>query len=950
MDLEPLKRTLKHLLTRVATNLKDTLNLPKTSFPMRANLVEREPQRLAHWDQLDLYARVQAKNAGGSPFILHDGPPFTNGDVHIGTALNKTLKDAILRYKGLRGFRAPYVPGWDCHGLPIEHKVARNLNKEKRDASPAELREACANFSESFIETQRRQFRRLGVLADWNREYRTMNPEYEATILRTFAEFVDQGLVYRSKKPVYWSIPCQTALAEAEVEYHDHRSTSIYVNFAIQDASQLGLAGEVGILIWTTTPWTLPANLAIAVHPSVEYVTVEHGGRSFLTAKALAPGLIEKCGLDGAVQGKTFAGTELEGLIAQHPFMEHGSPVVTADYVTTESGTGCVHTAPGHGMDDYLTGLKHGLEIYCPVADNGRYLEDGRIPTELVGLTVAEKGGRCEANDKVLEILEASGNLLKAEPYSHSYPFCWRSKTPVVFRAMDQWFVSLDKDDLRQKAVAAVGSVDFIPGFGQKRIQGSLETRPDWCISRQRSWGVPIPAFYDADGEPYLDASVIRQIAAKVESKGTNFWFENQAGPILDGVDLPESWQGRELRPGTDTLDVWIDSGCSHRAVLQKHDDLAWPADLYLEGSDQHRGWFQSSLWTAIIADGQPPYKQVITHGFIVAGDGKKISKSDGKPQTADSYVDRFGADILRLWICSEDFRGDIPLSEEIFKQVSQAYRNLRNTLRFQIGNLHDFDPAKDTVPHEQMHPLDKWALARTAELLEETTAAYEAFEIHRVYQAVTRFCSVVLSSHYHDILKDRLYTLAPCDPMRRSSQTTIREIFQALLTALAPLLPFTTDEAWAYLQADSDFSEDPLLLQQWPEFPESYRTDMEAAEIATLLAFKASYVNDKLETIREAKEIGQSLDAEVRITTAPDSDLHTILKKHEAGLPELFIVSSVVLETKQEGEPEVSAAHASGVRCPRSWRWVPELVNTEAWGEVSPRCRDTLARISKSA
>ena len=540
----------------MANNLKDTLNLPQTDFPMRANLVEREPQRLEHWGTLDLYGKIQAKNAGNKSFILHDGPPFTNGDVHIGTALNKTLKDAILRYKALCGYHTPYVPGWDCHGLPIEHKVARELNKEKRDASTMELREACANFSKQFIEVQRRQFQRLGVMADWEREYRTTDPAYEATILRTFAEFVEKGLVYRSKKPVYWSIPCQTALAEAEVEYHDHKSTSIFVSFRVKNPEKLNLSGEVSVIIWTTTPWTLPANLAIAVHPDVEYVTLLHNEHTYLVAKPLAEKIIAECELKEASTGNTFAGRDLEGLTTQHPFMSHESPVVTAEYVTTESGTGCVHTAPGHGMDDYVTGLKHGLEIYCPVGDNGKYLVDGKIPPELAGISVAEKGGRCEANDQVLKILSDQGALLKAEPYTHSYPFCWRSKTPVVFRAMDQWFVSLDQDDLRKKVMEAVNSVDFIPAFGRRRIQGSLETRPDWCISRQRSWGVPIPAFYDDENEAFLDADVIRGIADKMEVRGTNLWFEKEADEILQGINLPKSWQGKKLKCGTDTLDV----------------------------------------------------------------------------------------------------------------------------------------------------------------------------------------------------------------------------------------------------------------------------------------------------------------------------------------------------------------------------------------------------------
>ena len=930
--------------TGVAKKLKDTLNLPQTNFPMRASLVEREPQRIEHWDNMDLYGRMQQKNAVKPKFILHDGPPFTNCDVHIGTALNKTLKDAILRYKNLRGFNAPYVPGWDCHGLPIEHKVARELNKKKQQVTTTELLQACEDFSKGFIEKQRGQFRRLGVLADWEREYRTMNPAYEATIVRTFAEFVDKGLVYRSKKPVYWSIPCQTALAEAEVEYHDHVSTSVFVSFKVNNPEHIGLDGDINIIIWTTTPWTLPANLAIAVHPRVNYVAVQHSGKTYLVAEELAESVIQTCELEGATLGQKFEGTALKGLVTQHPFMSHESPVVNAEYVTTESGTGCVHTAPGHGMDDYITGLKEGLEIYCPVGDNGKYIEDDKIPEELVGLTVAVKNNRCEANEKVLEILTRNNALLHSEKYPHSYPFCWRSKTPVVFRAMDQWFVSLDKDGLRENVISAVEDVNFIPDYGQRRIQGSLETRPDWCISRQRSWGVPIPVFYDDDNEAYMDSGVIRQLADKMETEGTNLWFSNEAEALLEGVEIPDSWKGKTLRRGTDTLDVWIDSGCSHRAVLQKLDDLNWPADLYLEGSDQHRGWFQSSLWTAMIADGKPPYKQVLTHGFIVGGDGKKISKSDGKPQTADGYVNEFGADVLRLWICSEDFRGDIPVSDEIFKQVSQAYRNLRNTLRFQIGNLHDFNAETDTVPYDQLDALDKWALARTAELLDEITAAYEASEFHKVYQAATRFCSVVLSSHYHDILKDRLYTLAPNHPLRRSSQTALREILQVLIKVLSPIIPFTTDEAWAYLQNDEDFCADPLSLQEWPELPTSWKEAPATTEITTILDFKAAHVNDKLEAIREKKEIGKSLDAELKVAGSPDNDVFQILQKHKAGLEELFTVSSVVLEEGSESEPVVTAAHAPGVRCPRSWRWVPELVEAGDWGEVSPRCAEALA------
>lgn len=939
----------------MAIDLKDTLNLPETSFPMRANLVQREPERIDYWEQSNLYARLQEKRKDAPAFILHDGPPFTNGDVHIGTAMNKSLKDIILRYKTMRGFRTPYVPGWDCHGLPIEHKVAKARRESGESLEPADTRKACAEFSASYIEKQRGQFKRLGILADWEREYKTMNPAYEATILRTFARFVEQGLVYRSKKPVYWSIPCETALAEAEIEYKDHTSPSIHVAFSIPEPGKalttsgdvidtpLGhLSGEdISIVIWTTTPWTLPANLAVAIHPNLDYQIVRHDGKAYLVATQLAEDFIEKCELEGAELGEKFDGESLEGIQAKHPFIDRPSPIVLADYVTTESGTGCVHIAPGHGLDDYLTGLNYKLEIYCPLDDQGNYVDDGQVPSELVGISVLETAGKCPANIAVLKILNERGVLLRKQNYKHQYPHCWRSKTPVIFRAMDQWFVSLDKAGKRDAVLREIGNVQWIPDWGENRIRGAVENRPDWCISRQRSWGVPIPAFYNEDGNAYLDADVICGIADKVAEHGTDLWFEKTADEILEGINLPASWKG-PFKKGGDTLDVWIDSGCSHRAVLQQHEDLAWPADLYLEGSDQHRGWFQSSIWTSVIADGKAPYKRILTHGFIVDENKRKISKSDGKPQTADGYVKQYGADLVRLWVSSVDYRNDVPISDKIFKQVVNTYRTIRNTLRFQTGNLYDFNIEKDAVDFDAMTALDKWALHKTAQLVIAVQDAYDAYEFHRAYQFINTFCNETLSALYHDILKDRLYTYAPNWAERRSSQTAIHHIFHTLTRVLAPVLTFTADEAFCHLNEGADFSQNAIHLQDWPTCPESWLNSEASQEISTLLSFRDK-VNEKLEKLRQEKIIGQPLDAQVILEGSAKDPLWPLLDKYREDLAELFIVSKVHFHESASETLTITAKHADGVRCPRSWRWVDELVPLEGYGEMSSRCRDAL-------
>ncbi|GAB5561183.1 MAG: isoleucine--tRNA ligase [Synoicihabitans sp.] len=945
----------------MAQDLKNTLLLPKTDFPMRANLVKREPARLAHWDKLDLYRQMQDLRHDAPTWVLHDGPPFTNGDVHIGTALNKTLKDTFCRYKTMRGFRSPYVPGWDCHGLPIEQKVTREIQESGEDVSTAERRARCDAFSEGWIKTQTAQFKRLGVQADWDAQYKTKDPAYEADIIRTFAAFVEQGIVYRSKKPVYWSIPFETALAEAEIEYKDHTSLAIWVKFSVstEEAAKFNLPTDkpLSIVIWTTTPWTIPANLAIAVHPRVDYTAADVGDEYLVVAKDLLDATLDAGGLaDAMVNGDnlpTFTGESLENLSARHPFVNRASPVVLADYVTTDSGTGCVHTAPGHGADDYITGLSNDLDIYCPVGDDGRYLDDGQVPAALVGLSTLEtvedlaKKKPSTANIGVLKLLAESGALLAKKKYLHSYPHCWRSKTPIIFRAVDQWFVSLDQAGHRAKALEAIDQTQWIPGWGEARIRGAVEARPDWCISRQRSWGVPIIAFYDADKKPFIDAGVIRDVAAKIATRGTNYWYDASPTEILEGVDLPEGWPSADqLIAGRDTLDVWIDSGSSHNAVLRRSQgNTIWPADLYLEGSDQHRGWFQSSLWTSIISRGAAPYKAVLTHGFIVGEDGKKISKSGEyeKPPTSDRYINEYGADVIRLWIASQDFTQDITLSDKILGNAGEAYRLFRNTFRYQLSTQFDFDMTENGVAVSDMDTLDRWALHQTAVLADACTKAYDAHELHRVFQLCNNFCSVTLSSVYHDILKDRLYTLAADSPLRRSSQTAIHHIFDTLVRLLAPILSFTCDEAWAYATANQDFCDKPIHLEDWPTVPTEWTDPSVDTDIALLLKIRGQ-VTEAIEPARQAGRIGKSLDAAVTLHYPAGSEEFTVLQKHEAFLPELFIVSHVSLETA-DNDSSIEVKHCEEldfVRCPRCWRWVPALQTTDE-GEICPRCADAL-------
>ena len=982
----------------MANDLKHTLSLPKTDFPMRGDLPKREPLRLAAWEKLKLYDAIQQKRADRPAFVLHDGPPFTNGDVHIGTALNKSLKDITLRYKSLRGFRTPYVPGWDCHGLPIEQKVSKELQAEGKVLPTAELRSRCDAFAEGWIKKQTASFKRLGVQADWAHEYKTKAPAFEADIIRTFAAFVEQGLVYRSKKPVYWSIPFETALAEAEIEYAEHTSVAIWVKFLVpvDEALKFGLPTDkpLSVVIWTTTPWTIPANLAIAVHPEVEYVVADLGTERILVARALLPAVLEAAKVpdSGAVIGHSsvvIPGARLEGLAPRHPFIERAAPVVLADYVTTDSGTGCVHTAPGHGAEDYLTGLKYGIEVYCPVGDDGRYLDDGRVPADLVGVscleTVEDLKARkpSPANLAVLKKLATPDSvtghvaLLAKAKYVHSYPHCWRSKTPIIFRAVDQWFVGLDKNyrgthegfdgptplTPRALALSAIQNVQWVPQWGEARIRGAVEARPDWCISRQRSWGVPIIAFYDAKKTAWLDADVVRAVAAKIAAhpSGTNLWYEASAAELLAGIELPAGWPApAELVCGRDTLDVWIDSGSSHAAVLRNNQGATqWPADLYLEGSDQHRGWFQSSLWTGVIAHGGAPYKAVLTHGFIVGEDGKKISKSGQyeKPPTSDNFIADYGADVIRLWLASQDFTQDITLSKKILDNAAEQYRSFRNALRYQLSLLHDFDPPKNALPHARLDVLDRWALHQLAKLLADVTAAYDAYEFHRVVSLCSHFVATTLSAVYNDVCKDRLYTFAVDHPQRRSTQTAVHAIFGVLVRLLAPVLTFTADEAWCHLHFKSDLAPDAALqvpdfshppsvhLSDWPVAHPAWLDENLANDFAELLKVRAK-VNETLEPLRQAGKLGKSLDAAVTLEVAGSDPLDAILRRHEAFLPELFIVSHVTLaETPAEQPLGVVArpcVELGFVRCPRCWRWVPAL---QAAGdhEVCPRCAEAI-------
>ena len=896
----------------MSKNYKETLNLPRTDFPMKANLATREPELLKTWDETRLYQQIQQSRKDRELFVLHDGPPFANGDVHMGTALNKILKDFVVKSQTMLGKRAPYVPGWDCHGLPIEYKVVR----ESRDLSPLEVRKRCDAFARKYVDLQREQFKRLGVLGDWEHPYLTLDPKYEAEILRAFAVFVEQGLVYQSKKPVFWSTGAQTALAEAEVEYQERDDTAVYVKFPIASGEW---KDKASITIWTTTPWTLPANLAIAVDPKELYVVQEFSrdgtSETLLLADKLVPQFCANTKFEPTGEPlESFLGAKIDKIKARHPFLDREAIVLTADFVTMDTGTGAVHIAPGHGEDDYWLGKQNDLPILSPVDDHGRFTDEAGLPN-LTGKYVFD------ANADVVNLLRERGNLLGAQNFHHSYPYCWRSKTPIIFRNVEQFFIRID--DLRDKALKAIhNEVKWIPAWGENRIAGTVESRPDWVISRQRSWGVPLPVFYAVDGKPILDAKIIRKLADLVAERGSNVWFE------LNDVDLAKRLG---LSAGTtkrnDTIDVWIDSGVSHRAVCALHPELRDPADMYLEATDQHRGWFQSSLMTSIALNNRAPYKTCVTHGFVVDLDGKKISKSGlyDKPMDAGHFVGRHGADLVRLWASSIDYTDDVPFSEEMFTRLGDTYRRIRNTLRILLGNLSDYHSGKQESRKKDFTLVDRWILERLDRVITECRSAYEAFEFHKVYHTLNHFCAVDLSSLYIDITKDRMYCDAPDSPRRRASQTVMREVFTSLCQLLAPILAFTAEEAWRHSHADAS-----VHLEQFPQSRD--RGDKSIAQVAELLRLRG-VIGQAIEKARQEKLIGNALEAAVVLRS--DSNVTSELSKED--LEEFFILSDLTIE--QTKEASATVAKTPYQKCARCWRHRESVGKSKAHPDLCDRC-----------
>jgi isoleucyl-tRNA synthetase len=913
----------------MSQNYKDTLNLPRTDFPMKANLPAREPELLKQWEETRLYQQIQKSRKGRELFVLHDGPPFANGDVHMGTALNKILKDFVVKSQTMLGKRAPYVPGWDCHGLPIEYKVV----KESRSLSPLEVRKKSEAFARKFINIQLEQFKRLGVFGDWEHPYLTMDPKYEAEILRAFAVFVEEGLVYQAQKPVFWSTGAQTALAEAEVEYQERDDTAVYVRFPLphDQLLKIGLPTDkpVSVAIWTTTPWTLPANLAIAVDCDADYEVLGNEKERVIIARKLHDQFIQHTGFVPLEDRTSLLGKQLVGLQAQHPFLNRHSIILAADFVTMETGTGAVHIAPGHGEDDYWLGRASNLGILSPVDDHGRFTDEAGLP-HLTGKYVFD------ANRDIVQLLKERGMLLAVQNFHHSYPYCWRSKTPIIFRNVEQFFIRIDT--LRDKALEAIHKeVKWIPAWGENRIAGTVESRPDWVISRQRSWGVPLPVFYSKDAKAILDAKIIRKLADLVAERGSNIWFELDDATLASELGLPPGTTKRN-----DTIDVWIDSGVSHKAVCALHPELRDPADMYLEATDQHRGWFQSSLLTSVALNNRAPYKTCVTHGFVVDLDGKKISKSGTyeKPTAADHFVGQNGADLLRLWASSIDYTSDVPFSEEMFTRLGDTYRRIRNTLRILLGNLYDFtavagggDPGRPASPMPATTLIDRWILQRLDEVIRDCRSAYEAFEFHTVYHTLNQFCAVDLSSLYIDITKDRMYCDAADSPRRRATQVVMHEIFNALCRLLAPILAFTAEEAWRH---SVPTSRDSVHMQELPQ-PQG-RHDETSAQIAELLRLRG-VIGQAIERARQGKRIGNTLEA--RVVLHSDSDVTQKVAQEE--LEEFFIVSDLTIH--QAKEASASVTKTPYAKCARCWRHRSTVGTSKAHPDLCDRCERMVSR-----
>ncbi len=929
---------------------KKTLNLPATKFPMKANLANREPEQLEKWENMQLHSKIRATADGRERFTLHDGPPYANGHIHIGTALNKILKDIIVRSRQMSGYDAVYVPGWDCHGLPIEHNVDKELGAKKKDLSLADVRRLCRAYAEKFIDIQRDEFKRLGVMGEWENPYLTMNYLYESTIARECWRFALDKSLFRSKKPIYWCNDCRTALAEAEIEYADEASPSIFVKFPLKDDLSQEfkvLAGKsVSVVIWTTTPWTLPANMAVALHPDIIYAAVDVGRNEVLiVAKDLVESCMRTFGIGSYRILADIEAGRLERKHCRHPLYNRKSLIILGSHVTLEAGTGCVHTAPGHGREDYEVGLQYGLDVYSPVDDRGRFTEDVEF---FNGQFVFD------ANKAINAKLKECGALITEENFDHSYPHCWRCKQPVIFRATPQWFISMDKTGLRQKTLKEIDRVKWIPAWGRERIYGMIENRPDWCVSRQRAWGVPIAVFYCEDcGTLLRDEVIMNRVCELFAAHGADIWFEKPAEYFMPAGTACPDCGSKSVKKEDDILDVWFDSGVSHAAVLEQRSNLKWPADLYLEGSDQHRGWFHSSLLTAVGTRDRAPYKSVLTHGFVVDADGRKMSKSLGNVVAPREVIDRYGAEILRLWVTASDYREDVRISENILKQLSDAYRRIRNTARFMLGNLYDFNPETDRIVYEALPPIDRFALHKLQELTELVRRAYEEFDFHVIYHRLYNYCTLDLSAFYLDILKDRLYTSPAGSRGRRSAQTVMYTIVEAMARLMAPILVFSAEEIWAHLP-DRPGKEESIHMATLPKAHTEWTDEVLQKNWERLLAVRGE-VTKALEAARARKLIGHPLDAAV--TLSVKEELHAALAPYTEELRSIFIVSQATLVADVNFDDAYTSAEVEGLqvlveraaakKCERCWVHDITVGTFDDHPTICHRCKDSLEEMT---
>ncbi|VBB06181.1 isoleucine-trna ligase [Lucifera butyrica] len=924
-----------------------TLNLPQTDFPMRANLPEREPELLAYWQENKTYEKKQAAAQGRPKFVLHDGPPYANGNIHIGTALNKILKDIIIKYKFLRGFDTPYVPGWDTHGLPIEHAAIKILGLNRHELNPLDLRRECKKYALKCLDAQREDFKRLGVSGDWDHPYVTLHAPYEAKQIEVFGEMAKKGYIYKGLKSVYWCPSCETALAEAEIEYAEKKSHSIYVKFPlVNDKGNLPVgvdAGNVYAVIWTTTPWTMPANVAIAVNPELDYIWAECNGEIYLLAAELAQQVAKANGIESYTVLATMKGAQLEGMVFAHPFLERESVVILGEHVTLEQGTGCVHTAPGHGQEDFEVGMKYGLPVINPVDHSGHFTAEGG---NFQGLFVGD------ANVPVIKELAERGMLLGKGSVKHQYAHCWRCKNPIIYRATEQWFASVD--GFRQEALGAIAGVEWVPAWGEDRIRNMVADRHDWCISRQRVWGVPIPIFYcNQCQEHIVNDTTIAAVRDLFQQEGSDAWWAKSAAEILPaGFTCPHCGHD-SFRKESDIMDVWFDSGSSHAAVLEQRENLTWPADMYLEGSDQHRGWFQSSLLTSVATRGKAPYKTVLTHGFVVDGEGRKMSKSVGNTIYPQEVIKKYGADVLRLWVASADYKADIRISNDILKQLSEVYRKVRNTFRYILGNLHDFNPGTDKVAYDSLPEIDRWALLRLEQVRERVTKAYEDYEFHLLYHTVHNYCVIDLSAVYLDILKDRVYTAVPDSPERRAAQTVMYEVLNTLVIMLAPVLTFTTEEVWQYMPKNGSMPES-VQLAAWPAAHPEYLDPALEAKWSQLLLLRGE-ITKALETARRDKVIGHSLDAAVDLYAgeAEYKQLSAVVND----LANILIVSRVNLLRQDAAVPSgayqaenmalaVHVSPAGGAKCERCWTYSETVGQDPHHQTLCKRCGDVVQKM----